>query len=333
MRNKMKIIPTLTSVAVLALASGSASAAGTAAGTDIDNTASISYSVGGSSQTPIESSESGNSTPGTGNGTATTFKVDKKVDVLVTAGTGVNVVPGTTGQAITYTVLNEGNSTEDFDLAATQVATGDNFDSSSCTITAPASLPVSLAADASTTVTVECDIPASSATVVDGAISTLDLEATINGVTETTGADTAAGVEVVFADDTGTATDGADRNGSHSATNTFTINTADLSVQKTSAVISDPFNNTTNPKRIPGAVIEYTIVVTNADGAADATSMVISDSLPSDLTYVSCTVAGDATVAPTCSESGGTVTTTGFTLPGGSGSVSTETLTIRATVN
>jgi len=332
MNNKMKIIPSLVSATVLAVASNSVYAAGTAAGTDIDNTASISYSVSGTAQTPIESSEAGNSTPGTGNGTATTFKVDKKIDVLVSANSGVNVVPGATGQAITFDVTNEGNSTEDFDLAATQVATGDDFDTTGCTITAPAS-PVNLAADASATVTIECDIPPSSTTVTNGTTSIVDLEATINGVTESTGADTAAGVEVVFADDTGTSTDGANRNGSHSAENTYTVNTADLIVQKTSAVISDPFNLTTNPKRIPGATIEYNIVVTNADGAADAESLVISDILASDLTYVSCSVSGDAVTAPTCSESGGTVSTTGFTLPGGSGAATSETLTIRATVD
>lgn len=332
MNNKMKIIPSLVSATVFAVASNSVYAAGTAAGTDIDNTASISYSVSGTAQTPIESSEAGNSTPGTGNGTATTFKVDKKIDVLVSANSGVNVVPGATGQAITFDVTNEGNSTEDFDLAATQVATGDDFDTTGCTITAPAS-PVNLAADASATVTIVCDIPPSSTTVTNGTTSIVDLEATINGVTESTGADTAAGVEVVFADDTGTSTDGANRNGSHSAENTYTVNTADLIVQKTSAVISDPFNLTTNPKRIPGATIEYNIVVTNADGAADATSMVISDVLPADMTYVSCSVSGDAIVAPTCSESLGTVSTTAFTLPGGSGAATSETLTITATVN
>ncbi|MGK0273110.1 MAG: hypothetical protein ACI88H_003788, partial [Cocleimonas sp.] len=92
----MKIIKTLASIAVLTIASNSAWAAGTAAGTDIDNTAVINYSVGGTPQTLIESSEGGNSTPGATNGTPTTFKVDKKIDVLVTTGTDVNAIPGET---------------------------------------------------------------------------------------------------------------------------------------------------------------------------------------------------------------------------------------------
>lgn len=316
---------TLVSVAVLAIASNSAWAAGTAAGTDIDNTASISYSVGGTAQTPIESSEAGNSAPGAGNGTATTFKVDKKIDVLVTSGTSVPVVPGATTQSITYTVLNEGNSTENFDLVATQVATGDDFDTTGCTVTAPAS-PVSIIADDTVTVTVQCDIPAASGTVIDGATSLVDLEASINGVTQTAGADTAAGVEVVFTDDTGTATDGADRNGSHSATNSFTINTADIIVAKTSAVISDPTGQAL-PKRIPGAVIEYTITVSNAAGAATATGIVISDLVPATL-LISGTPTVTGGTSTTASAAGQNVTTAPFDLAGGE----TATLVITAII-
>jgi len=326
---KIKIIKTLASVVVLSALTNSTWAQGTAAGTVVDNTASIAYSVGGVDQTPIESSESGNSNPGAGNGTATTFKVDKKIDLLVTAGSGTNVVPGASGAAtdLSFTLKNEGNSTESFNLTPSQVATGDDFDTSSCTVTSPA-LPVSLAADASTPVTVECTIPPSDSTVTNGATSMVDLlAAEATGLTETNGADSADTVDVVFTDDTGTATDGADRNAKHSATNTYTINTADLTVKKTSAVIDDPANGTTNPKRIPGATIEYTITVSNATGAQTATGLVISDPLPSDLVYVSCSPSGVAGV--TCSESGGTISTSSFDLPAGS----TETLTIRATVN
>ena len=325
---KIKIIKTLASVVVLSALTNSTWALGTAAGTSVDNTASIAYSVSGVDQTPIESSEAGNSNPGTGNGSATTFLVDKKIDLLVTAGSGTNVVPGASGSAtdLSFTLKNEGNSTEDFTLTPSQVASGDQFDTSSCTVTSPA-LPVTLAADASTAVTVECTVPPSDATVTNGATSLVDLLAEATGVSETTGADDANTVDVVFTDDTGTGTDGADRNAKHSAVNTYTINTADLTVKKTSAVIDDPANGTTNPKRIPGATIEYTITVTNAAGAATATGIVISDPLPSDLVYESCTPSGVSGV--TCSESGGTISTSSFDLPAGA----TETLTIKAKVN
>ena len=329
--NKNKLIKTLASVAVLTVASNSVWAAGTTAGTAVDNTAAISYSVGGTPQTEIESSEAGNSTAGAGNGSATSFVVDKKIDVIVTAGTDVPVVPGETNKAITFTVENQGNSDENFDLAATQVATGDVFDTSGCTITSPTPVApatsFNLIVDTPTVITVECAIPAAGGVVVDGADSLVDLQATINGETEDTGADTAAGVEVVFADDTGTTTDGADRNGSHSAVSRYVVETADISVRKQSAVTEDPFNGTTNPKRIPGATIEYTITVANAAGAATATGIVISDAVPGDLTIVSATITGGT--SSTATIAGQDVDSVAFDLAGGE----TAVLTITATVN
>ena len=181
MKHNMKIIKTIASVAVLAFASNSAWAAGTAAGTPVNNTASISYSVSGTSQTPIASSPTGNSVAGTV-GTPTSFLVDKKIDLLVTAGSSVNVAPGTTSQSITYTVKNEGNSAEDFTLSASQVA-------SLLIILTPQHVQLqhlllfqfNLAAEATLAVTVQCNIPPSSGTVVNGASSHLDLLASVVG--------------------------------------------------------------------------------------------------------------------------------------------------------
>ena len=345
----MKIIKSLASIAVLALASNSAYAAGTTAGTGIDNTASISYSVGGTPQGDIASSPTGNSDPGTA-GVPTTFVVDKKIDLVVTgSATDVPVAPGATTQAITYTVTNEGNSTEDFDLSVDGTVTGDAFDLSACTITDPATSTLTLIADQTATVTVECTIPDGSATVVDGALGSVDLLANIGGgITETAGTDTAGAVDVVFADSLGTATDGAAENGSHSAISSFVISSASLIVTKTEAV-STMWIDTTgdgvldtpttgNFFHIPGAEITYTITVSNADGAADATDLIISDPLTAlRLEFVNCAVSGPV-VGVTCSNSvplgtdGGTVTTSSFTLPGGSGSANVQTLTIVAKI-
>ncbi len=61
---------------------------------------------------------------------------------------------------------------------------------------------------------------------------------------------------------------------------------ADLVVVKQSKIISDPVNLTINPKAIPGAIIEYAISVSNrGDVPVDASSIRISDALPSDVTY------------------------------------------------
>ena len=58
---------------------------------------------------------------------------------------------------------------------------------------------------------------------------------------------------------------------------------ADLSVTKVSTLISDPVNGTTNPKAIPGALVEYLITVANTGTAAtDPGSVVIWDQGPAD---------------------------------------------------
>ncbi|MXO90005.1 DUF11 domain-containing protein [Altererythrobacter aquaemixtae] len=60
---------------------------------------------------------------------------------------------------------------------------------------------------------------------------------------------------------------------------------ATLSVTKVSSILSDPVNATTNPKPIPGALVRYCILVNNP-GSATATSIVATDNIPADLTFV-----------------------------------------------
>ncbi|WP_229955735.1 proprotein convertase P-domain-containing protein [Parasphingorhabdus litoris] len=57
-----------------------------------------------------------------------------------------------------------------------------------------------------------------------------------------------------------------------------------LSVTKISSVISDPVNGTTNPKSIPGATVQYCILISNA-GSATASSISATDTIPGNLTY------------------------------------------------
>lgn len=53
---------------------------------------------------------------------------------------------------------------------------------------------------------------------------------------------------------------------------------ATITVTKLSTVISDPFNGATNPKRIPGAVIEYSIAPANSGtGSPDANTVSVTD--------------------------------------------------------
>jgi hypothetical protein len=67
-------------------------------------------------------------------------------------------------------------------------------------------------------------------------------------------------------------------------TNTPNPTKAILSTTKAWVVLSDPQNGTTNPKAIPGALIQYSITVTNSGpGAVDAGTLVVVDQLPTQM--------------------------------------------------
>ena len=79
-----------------------------------------------------------------------------------------------------------------------------------------------------------------------------------------------------------TAYEGTEGEVNHSRVTTFQVGgSPQLSVLKTASAISDPVNDTDNPKAIPGAVIQYTLRLSNSgDGMPDANSLVLSDALP-----------------------------------------------------
>ena len=60
--------------------------------------------------------------------------------------------------------------------------------------------------------------------------------------------------------------------------------TINLAFAKTSSIVSDPTNGTTNPKAIPGAVIRYCLLVTN-NGSGTATAIAVNDAIPATMTY------------------------------------------------
>ena len=65
-----------------------------------------------------------------------------------------------------------------------------------------------------------------------------------------------------------------------------------MSMTKTALVVSDPQNGATNPKNIPGAVVQYQLSVSNSGpGTVDAGTIVLTDPLP---TTVTAYVAGTA---------------------------------------
>lgn len=281
-------------------------AAGTVAGTDIDNLAVVDYVVNGVNQTDIESSPTGNSTPGAGNGVVTTFVVDNRVDftLLQVGSANTTVNPDQLNAFVAFTLTNTGNSPQDFRMTVAQLAlneaangeldSGVDMNNLRIRVANGGGAPVlgdldyadELAPDASVTVYVFADadtIPA----LVDGDIANLELTATVAeaGVGSTLGADLVDdfgnaddpnAVDIVFADG------GALGDGIESDRDGFTVQSAGLTVMKTATLISDPFNGTTNPKAIPGAIIEYVITVTNA-GTLTAEDVVIADMLSTDV--------------------------------------------------
>ena len=142
-------------------------------------------------------------------------------------------------------------------------------------------------------------------------------------------------MDIVLADsNAGTTTDTSDRNGMHSDTQTFEIDAPLLSVSKSSEVIYDPFNGGTNPKRIPGAIVQYTITILNKSDSA-ASGVVVSDELTAvqdgEVIFLNTTPVAPEPALPaangiantgggTSSYASDTVTVTGIAVPGGTDS-------------
>ena len=67
-------------------------------------------------------------------------------------------------------------------------------------------------------------------------------------------------------------------------TNTRRTANATLTLVKTSTVLSDPINGSTNPKMIPGSIVQYSILVSNTGpSAVDNNTVLLIDSLPSQM--------------------------------------------------
>ncbi|MBA3942510.1 MAG: hypothetical protein C0520_14985 [Sphingopyxis sp.] len=358
----------LTYWGVIGLAAASAAAspahaAGTTAGASIQNTATVTYQVGGVSQGSQTASD--------------TFIVDRKINLLVEeVGTvTTNVFPGQTNAITTFQLTNSSNEVLDFALVASQSANGviaahggtDSFDVTTVRIyrdnTATGTVGswdagdalVTYADEVATDTPIRLFVLANVPTgLANGAVAGVTLRATAReggtagsqgaAITETTGANTAA-KDTVFADAAGVTGDAA-RDASHSDNDDYTVQTATLGVTKTSRVIWDPINTTTNPKLIPGAVVEYCIAVANT-GSADATTVAINDPVPGQLTFLGTGNPNSLTNGPIAlngTVTGGTCNADGaaggsYTAPNVTGTIATvaagatRTLIFRATVN
>ena len=355
MTSKLTYMGVIGLTALSSVAAAPAFAAGTTAGTTITNTATVDYQVGGVAQGQQSASNN--------------FTVDRKINLLVeeVADLTTTVVPGQANAVTTFELTNLSNETLDFALTATQITGGtashggtDSFNANNVRIyrdnissgtlgswdagdTLITGYVDELVVDTAIRLFVVADIPAG---LANNAVAGVTLRATARegggigtqgaAITETTGANT-AGKDTVFADVTAGVAGDAARDGSHSDNDDYTVQTATLAVTKTSRIISDPVNATSNPKLIPGAVIEYCIAVANT-GSAAATSVVITDPVPGQLTFNAGSILLGGTVTNgTCDFNGATGGS--YAAPNVSGTIASiaagtaSTLVFRATVN
>ncbi|KUR74681.1 hypothetical protein [Novosphingobium sp. FSW06-99] len=366
MKHVSKLLGAAGTAALLSLVANPAYAAGTAAGTTITNTATVNFQVSGVTQTAASA--------------ANAIIVDAKIVLTATeTGATTTVAPGQTGAVTTFQVTNSSNEVIDIGLAAAAQATGattahSGTDSVTATtftywVNTNGSATCSYSAANATQVTwldevpvgtteclyVQANIPS---TASNAQVAGINLTATAEqgGTSGSQGsvltqsgsgvAWTPGTMQTVFADAAGNGGD-ANYDGKFTALADYTVSAPVLSVNKNSLVVSDPIEGSSNPKAIPGATLQYCIVVANASSAGtSATNISISDILPTTVTYKASSVVLNAVVsgsgnAATCgsgtagndtvnySSSTGTVTGTLATLaPGAS-----EGLSFQATIN
>jgi len=355
------VIRTLLAGTAAIVSAGTATAqtapgpAGTTAGTTVTNTAQASYSVNG-----VQQSATSN---------AVTFVVDRKVNLTVIANQPANtpVSIGQAGVVTTFKVTNNTNGTQDFLLSTSQTPiqglfTGDNFDVSNVKIFVDsnnngtydvgvdtATYINELAADASAVVFIVADVPSQQSAVLAGI--TLIAQVAAGGDPLAQGAPLAASVapnddnvvDVVFADND---SDGLGPdivlNGQGRASLGYEITTRNvaLSVTKSQLVLSDPINQLVAPKAIPGAVVQYCLVVNNATVGTPASNVTLTDIIPANTTYVansisigvialgnSCLVTGITGGVPLADNGSTTVPLLNYT-----GSYNTGSKTVSATI-
>jgi uncharacterized repeat protein (TIGR01451 family) len=304
MKAQRKLILTALAVALMvATVPGLALAGGTRAGSDVDNTAVVSWNAGSFGYTTSDT---------------VSFKVDELINIQVTnnvLGTNLAVWPGETDRPLAFDVVNAGNSTIDIRVQAiddgslfvtnvtiyTEAVTAgfnstDDTDNTSVNFI-EASIPV----DTVYTYYIVADVGASPVTTNTPDVYDLVVTA-VNGAGNAITADNIAAfngttVEQVMADTGGTYAGFADYDGRDSAQATYNLSWADLTLTKSFEVIGAGFN-TTNDHAIPGSTVEYTLHVLNSGNAA-ATGVSITDATPLGTTFGTFTAPSQGSVLGT----------------------------------
>jgi uncharacterized repeat protein (TIGR01451 family) len=318
------------------LGTPAALALGTAAGTDITNTASVTADVGG--------------TPVTASSPPHVVTVAELIDVDVTLLTVGNVLVTSpaSGQVLTYRVTNTGNGVDTFSLLGDSALAGDDFDPTLVslyldangsglyepgldTLYTPGSNDPQLDANdpANDDVVVFAlnDVPAA---LVSGQLGDSRLVATSQT------ASGAPGTVAAGAGEGGTDAVVGTSGGDDEDQGTHQVATVALAIAKSSSV-ADPFGGT---QPLPGATITYTLVVT-VTGAGNADAVVVTDAIPANTTYVAGSLTRNAAPLTDASDSPADEADFSVTTPGaisvGLGSLPAggpaETITFQVTIN
>lgn len=316
MTSKLKLLSASSGFALVLAFASPAYAQNTDANTLITNTVNVNYEVGGVAQAQIQATNA--------------FRVDRKIlfSVAERASTGTtSVTSGQQNGEVAFTVTNDSNDTLDFALDATNTAVNttigggrgsdsinvSNFeyaidtnnngvlDGSEAFVT---SLTLNnVAKNTTVSILVRSDIPVAA----NGSVAVVQLQATaleaaggaITAVDDTVAntADFTSGTfQTIFAEDLTPAQGNTSRDGVSWAWDDYTVSAPVLTVFKSSVIISDGVS-ASNPKAIPGAVVEYCISVANASGAATATNLSISDLVPTNTSYVTGSIRRNVTVS------------------------------------
>ncbi len=287
----------------------------TPTGTTVTNTATVNFKVSGVTQDAATGSDS--------------FTVDTRVDLNITKNTDDNAFPNQAEQAIKFTVTNDGNDTFDYQMSIVEDAgnpqalaavaifqddgtTAGTFDDSSAgspDTALPSNIVENLAPGSSVVLYIVSTMPLTAADAETYVVHLKGVAMTSAGgvLTEDSDGDTAGGAaEIVFADAAGTAPGDTTWDKTHSDSGTYTILGASLTVTKTSAITTDGAGGTYH---IPGATVEYTIDISNT-GSQDATNVVFTDTVPSDLSYIANSITLGGVAQTDAADSPGTDETT-----------------------
>ena len=289
-----KITGLLVGLVMFIGGTSTALAVGTASNISISNTATVDYTVGSNARSDNDT---------------IAFLVDNRVDLTVVnqdAGNNVNVAPGSNDQVLEFLVTNTGNTTQGYLLTApaptTNIPMGtvriyiDNGnDSWDGTVTETLYVAGTNAFDLNPNGTVGVDdeitvyiVANTPAAAVDTnqddyrLVATTTASGGVGAAAVALGAAGAptAGVDVVFADGQGTTSEIAAPNGDHSDAATYTVQSANLAMDKTIESTVDEFATGFS---IPGAVVNYELTVTNSGATpADSNSVSVTDPIPAN---------------------------------------------------